>query len=64
MLNVFKGEEALLEACRRCFASLLTDHAIAHRQLHGFAHYGCGPVHRCAADSAGGPRLSGGGVHA
>jgi pyruvate,water dikinase len=36
-LNV-QGEEALLEACRQCFASLFTDRAITYRQLHGFAH--------------------------
>ncbi|MDJ0921324.1 MAG: phosphoenolpyruvate synthase [Henriciella sp.] len=36
-LNV-KGEEALITACRRCYASLFTDRAIAYRQLKGFAH--------------------------
>lgn len=35
-LNV-AGEEALLEACRRCFASLYTDRAITYRAAHGFA---------------------------
>jgi pyruvate,water dikinase len=34
-LNV-RGEEALLDACRRCFASLFTDRAITYRQLHGY----------------------------
>ncbi|QGU04297.1 phosphoenolpyruvate synthase [Corynebacterium comes] len=34
-LNVV-GEEALLEACRRCFASLFTDRAINYRSLKGF----------------------------
>ncbi|MFN6133850.1 MAG: PEP/pyruvate-binding domain-containing protein, partial [Synechococcaceae cyanobacterium] len=33
-----QGEESLLMACRRCFASLFTDRAISYRQLHGFAH--------------------------
>ena len=36
-LNV-KGEKRLLEACRRCFASLFTDRAIAYRENHGFDH--------------------------
>ncbi len=36
-LNV-RGEAALLEACRRCFASLFTDRAIAYRDEHGFDH--------------------------
>lgn len=36
-LNVI-GEEALLDACRRCYASLFTDRAIAYRDSHGFAH--------------------------
>jgi pyruvate,water dikinase len=36
-LNV-SGEEALLDACRRCFASLFTDRAIIYRQNHGFDH--------------------------
>jgi len=35
-LNV-RGAAALLEACRRCFASLFTDRAIAYRHDHGFA---------------------------
>jgi len=33
-----RGEDALLEACRRCFASLFTDRALSYRQLHGFDH--------------------------
>jgi pyruvate,water dikinase len=33
-LNV-RGEAALLEACRRCFASLYTDRAISYRENHG-----------------------------
>jgi pyruvate,water dikinase len=36
-LNV-RGERALLEACRRCFASLFTDRAIAYRETNGFDH--------------------------
>ncbi len=36
-LNVV-GEEALLAACRRCFASLFTDRAITYRQIKGFDH--------------------------
>ena len=34
-LNV-RGETALLDACRNCFASLYTDRAISYRQQHGF----------------------------
>lgn len=36
-LNV-RGEKALLDACRRCYASLFTDRAITYRQVHGFDH--------------------------
>ena len=36
-LNV-RGEAALLDACRRCYASLFTDRAISYRQIQGFAH--------------------------
>jgi pyruvate,water dikinase len=36
-LNI-RGEAALLDACRRCFASLFTDRAIAYRQAKGFDH--------------------------
>jgi pyruvate,water dikinase len=36
-LNI-SGEEELLEACRRCFASLFTDRAISYRENHGFDH--------------------------
>lgn len=36
-LNVV-GEAALLEACRRCYASLFTDRAIAYREAKGFGH--------------------------
>jgi pyruvate, water dikinase len=37
-LNV-RGEEALLDACRRCFASLFTDRAIHYRADVGFDHF-------------------------
>lgn len=36
-LNV-RGEKELLEACRKCYASLFTDRAIAYRREHGFDH--------------------------
>jgi pyruvate,water dikinase len=36
-LNVV-GEDALVDACRRCFASLFTDRAIAYRRAKGFDH--------------------------
>lgn len=36
-LNV-SGEEELLEACRRCYASLFTDRAISYRKEKGFDH--------------------------
>lgn len=36
-LNI-QGEAALLEACRRCYASLFTDRAISYRQFNGFDH--------------------------
>jgi len=36
-LNI-RGEAALLEACRRCYASLFTDRAISYRQTKGFDH--------------------------
>ena len=36
-LNV-SGEEELLDACRRCFASLFTDRAISYRDNQGFDH--------------------------
>lgn len=34
-LNI-SGEEALLDACQRCYASLFTDRAISYRQAKGF----------------------------
>src|SRR5690606_1818047 len=36
-LNV-RGEDGLLDACRRCLASLFTDRAISYRDAHGFDH--------------------------
>ncbi len=36
-LNV-RGEPALLDACRRCYASLFTDRAISYREAKGFDH--------------------------
>jgi pyruvate,water dikinase len=36
-LNVC-GAEALLEACRHCYASLFTNRAIAYRNVQGFSH--------------------------
>ena len=37
-LNVH-GEEALIDACKRCFASLFTDRAISYREDKGFDHF-------------------------
>lgn len=36
-LNI-SGADALLNACRRCYASLFTDRAISYRQTKGFDH--------------------------
>jgi pyruvate,water dikinase len=36
-LNI-RGEEQLLDAVKRCFASLFTDRAIVYRENHGFDH--------------------------
>ncbi|BCT74800.1 phosphoenolpyruvate synthase [Sinomonas cyclohexanicum] len=36
-LNV-AGEDELMDACRRCFASLFTDRAITYRELRGIDH--------------------------
>lgn len=36
-LNI-RGEKALLDACRRCYASLFTDRAISYRETKGFDH--------------------------
>lgn len=38
-LNI-RGETALIDAVRRCFASLFTDHAIPYRRENGFDHMG------------------------
>ena len=40
-LNIH-GEESLLDACRRCFASLFTDRAIHYRIDQGFDHFEVG----------------------
>ena len=40
-LNV-RGEAALLEACRKCFASLFNDRAISYREDKGFGHFKIG----------------------
>lgn len=37
-LNI-RGEGQLLDACRKCFASLFTDRAISYRIDHGFDHF-------------------------
>jgi pyruvate, water dikinase len=39
LLNV-RGEQRLIEACHRCFASLWTDRAISYRAQRGFDHFG------------------------
>ena len=36
-LNV-RGDQALLAACKGCYASLFTDRAIVYRRNHGFEH--------------------------
>lgn len=36
-LNI-AGERELMEACRRCYASLFTDRAISYREIKGFDH--------------------------
>ena len=36
-LNI-RGDAALLDACRRCYASLFTDRAISYRKAKGFDH--------------------------
>ncbi|MBW2991179.1 phosphoenolpyruvate synthase [Candidatus Woesearchaeota archaeon] len=40
-LNV-KGEHQLLEACKKCFASLFTNRAISYREDKGFDHFKIG----------------------
>ena len=37
-LNI-RGEDDLVEACRKCFASLFTNRAISYRQDKGFEHF-------------------------
>ena len=37
LLNV-RGERGVLDACRRCYASLFTDRAISYREAKGFDH--------------------------
>jgi pyruvate phosphate dikinase-like enzyme len=41
-LNV-RGEAAVLDTCRRCFASLFTDRAISYREAKGFDYLKVGP---------------------
>jgi len=36
-LNI-RGEDALLDACKRCFASLFTNRAVSYREAKGFPH--------------------------
>ncbi len=38
ILNV-RGEDQLIDACHRCFASLWTDRAISYRAARGFDHF-------------------------
>jgi pyruvate, water dikinase len=40
-LNVH-GQKNILEACKKCFASLFTDRAISYRQTRGFDHFSVG----------------------
>jgi pyruvate,water dikinase len=40
-LNV-RGKTAVLQACRKCFASLFTNRAISYREDHGFDHTSIG----------------------
>jgi pyruvate, water dikinase len=55
-LNI-RGEKALLDACRRCYASLYTDRAIIYRETKGFAHdavaLSVGVQHMVRSDLAG-----------
>ena len=37
-LNI-SGEKALIESCKKCFASLFTDRAISYREDKGFSHF-------------------------
>ena len=40
-LNI-RGDYALLDACKRCFASLFTDRAISYREEKGYDHFSIG----------------------
>ena len=40
-LNI-RGDHELLEACKKCFASLFTDRAIAYREEKGYDHFTIG----------------------
>jgi len=40
-LNI-RGEEALIDACRKCMASLFTNRAISYREDKGFSHFKVG----------------------
>ncbi len=40
-LNI-RGKASLLEACKKCFASLFTDRAIAYREEKGYDHFSIG----------------------
>jgi len=40
-LNI-RGDAVLLDACKRCFASLFTDRAIAYREEKGYDHFSIG----------------------
>ena len=40
-LNI-RGDATLLEACKKCFASLFTDRAIAYREEKGYDHFSIG----------------------
>ncbi|QIG81750.1 phosphoenolpyruvate synthase [Stakelama tenebrarum] len=55
-LNI-SGEVALLDACRRCYASLFTDRAISYRETKGFDHLAValsiGVQHMVRSDEAG-----------
>ena len=61
-LNV-QGRDALLDACRRCFASLFTDRAISYRADKGFDHLQGRALHRRAAHGARRPWRVGRDVH-
>ena len=48
-LNI-RGADHLLDASRRCLASLFTDRAIAYRENNGFDHMKRRPLGRRSAD--------------